>query len=601
MDLSTGKLSDEPLPAETVLRDYLGGVGLGVKLLYEEVPPSVGPLDPANRLVFMTGPLAGTPGPGSSNGTLVSVNAETGFTVGSAHTHGLFAAYVKFAGYDGIIFQGASPKPAYLWLHDGRAELRDASALWGKDTHQTEDLIKQVVAEPRASVAAIGPAGENLIPGACVENDYYHTAASGGMGAVMGSKRLKAIAAYGRGGVPLANAKVMASVCAEWRGRLAPSRVPAGVTMFWRSFGENSIMATKNFLSPAVGVRIGNNFAEACKTYKITQKPCFGCPAGCSYKVVVTNGPRQGFVGTMGGGGENLEGAAAKVAVDEPGSVLWLADRYDRLGLGTSTIGCAISLAFECYERGLLTREETGGLELRWGDAAAAKLLDMVVAREGIGKVLANGPKEAARQIGGDAPKYAVHVKGAGFNLHDWRGYWQSLLGQIVASAGPRWEGTSADALGPEPDAGYPKPLPPFNREGTPEAVRRTQVKKLFEDCLGVCRFTAGRLPGVMALESQAIAAATGWEPYSAEEMFAIGERIANLERLFNMSRGLTAAHDLDVSPRVLETPADGKAQGKTLAPYLRDMVREYYRLMGWEEDTGRPSPQVLARLGLGA
>ncbi|MBI2917112.1 MAG: hypothetical protein HYY01_03875 [Chloroflexi bacterium] len=592
VDLSTGLVREEALPGEDVLRRYIGCAGLGVKIISEETPKDIGPLDAANPLVFMTGPLTGTPVPGGNNCCVVTMNAETGFTMGTAHTHGHFGPQLKYAGFDGIVVQGVSPKPVYLWLHDGRVEIRDAGKLWGKDTHETEDAVKAEVGQPRASVACIGPAGENMLGGACVENEKHHVAAAGGVGAVMGSKKLKAVAAYGRGAVPVARPKELLDIAAAWRPAAAAARdnTPARITQRWAYFGDIGVLAAKNLLSPALGKEIGRNYAAACRSYiKIVPKPCLTCPIACSYKATVTAGPRQGFVATMGGGGENMEGSAAMVAVTEPADIVWLTDLYDRMGMNAASVGSAVALAFECYERGLITREDTDGLELRWGNAeAAAALVKKVVAREGFGRVLAQGTKKAAQAIGGDAPKYAVHMKGAGFNLHDWRGRYAKVLEQTVAGAGPRHESMAPDGFSPTPS----------KIEGAAEAVAKTQRSKLFKDCVGVCMFMWAGGASV-ATETRALAAVTGWESLTEDEMLAVGSRVANMQRMFNMAHGLTIADDLDISPRMQEPPPEGPAKGHTIAPYLRDAVMEYYRHMGWDPDTGRPLPQTLARLGL--
>lgn len=606
VDLTAGKTWDEDLPDEKTMRSYIGGTGLGVKYLLDEVPPGVGPLEPDNRFICMTGPLTGTAVPGSNNSTFVSINAGLGYSLATAHTHGYFGPNLKYAGYDGFIVQGAADKPVYLLLYDGKVELRDAGNVWGKDTHETEDLLKEEVGQREASVAAIGPAGENLIGGACIENDKHHTAAHGGLGAVMGSKKLKAIVAYGRKSFQLANPKELLEAAEKWR---APENVSlmgggvtarGGMTRCWDLLGKGSILAGKNLSSPDWGKELGASFVEECKKFKVVARPCFACPHGCSYKVYVTTGPHKGGVFTMGGGGENLEASAAMIGVTDAGSIFWLCEKYDRLGFGTSTIGCAISLAFECYERGILTKEDTGGLELNWGNAeAASELLDMIVAREGLGKILAEGPKKAAEAIGGDAPKYAVHMKGEGFNLHDWRGRWQTFLGQAVAGAGPRWEGKGMDVFGAEPDIGYHEPPPPFTMEGAAEAIRMAQIKKLFDDSIGVCWFMCHAIPGIFRLEIEALAAITGWQGISENELLTAGERIANMQRVFSIGRGIRLEDDLDIGARMLEPPTDGIARGKTIAPYLKDAVLEYYRLMGWEEETGKPLPETLTRLGL--
>ncbi|MBI2916874.1 MAG: hypothetical protein HYY01_02685 [Chloroflexi bacterium] len=600
VDLSSGSVQDEPLPPLEVLRQYIGGTGLGVKILSDEMPPDVGVFDPASRIILMTGPLTGTPIPGGNNCAIVGPNADTGFTVGAGHTHGQFGPNMKFAGYDGIVVQGASKKPVYLWVHDGKAELRDASKIWGKDTHETEDLVKAELGDPKASVAAIGPAGENLLGAALVSNDKYHVAAFGGGGAVLGSKQLKAIAVRGKGSVELADPKGFVEAAAEWRPKAKERRPePASVPKRWYKFGEDSVLATKNLLSPDLGIEIGRRFSKACTTYiKLTGEPCFTCPSACSYKAVVTEGHRKGFVATMGGGGENMEGAAAMVAASDPADILWLTDLYDRMGVNSPTLGCAVALAFECFERGLLTVEDTDGLELRWGNAeAAATLVRQAATRQGFGKILADGPKKAAERIGGDAANYAVWVKGAGFRLHDYRGRYESMLAQALAGAGPRGEGTGMTGAY-DPDLGYFKS--PDDPMQIPGIYKRIQSKRLFEDSVGVCMFNASTIVGIMGLESRCLAAAIGWDQIGPEEQLTIGERIINVERVFNVGRGLKPSDDMDLSPRVLEPPAEGLFKGRTIAPYLKDLVYGYYQVMGWDQTTGKPRPETLKRLGLG-
>jgi aldehyde:ferredoxin oxidoreductase len=328
---------------------------------------------------------------------------------------------------------------------------------------------------------------------------------------------------------------------------------------------------------------------------------CFHCPRGCTYATEITNGPYKGVVTTLAGGGENMEGAAGLVGVIEPGSNFYLTDLYDRLGLDSSTIGCAISLAFECYERGLISKKDTDGLELKWGNTdAVVKLLDKIIKREGFGAVLADGPKKAAERIGGDAPKYAVHIKGSGMNMHDWRSAWSVLLAQITAGAGPCWQGAGADAFSPEPDLGYTElSKDPVSAEGKAEAAWKTHCKKLLEDSLGICWFAAWGVPGVMDFERRAIAAAVGWNDFTVEEAYTLGHRVSTAQRLFNMKHGLTIENDLDVSPRLLDAPLAGLAAGKAFGDHLSELIKEYYTLAGWDPQTGKPLPETIKRLGL--
>ena len=622
VNLTQGTISEEMLPAEDVLRKYIGGAGLGVKILSDELPPAIAPLDPENRLIFMTGPLTGTLVPCANNTSIVFLNYETGYTVGTAHAHGYFGPYLKFAGYDGIIVQGEAKSPVYLWIHDGKAEIRDASKLWGKDTHETEDLVKEEIGPVEdASVAAIGPAGENLIHGAGIQNDKHHLFAKGGVGAVMGSKKLKAIAVGGKltRGVPLADVQGLLAANEAWRNSLYHS----GGAGLWGVFGNidtgkkrysgvgatselmlkfaTTLQAVTNLSDPSFGVQwVLPLYTEALK-FKVKSVGCFSCNQECNYAAEITTGPYKGFVATLAGGGENMEGAAGMIGVMDAGTCFWLTDYYDRLGLDSSTPGCAISLAFECYERGIITKEDTDGLELKWGNAEAAiKLLDKLVRREGFGAVLADGPKKAAERIGGDAPKLAVHVKGGGMNLHDWRSAWSVLLGQAVAGAGPCWQAPGVDAFCSEPDLGYPKLSDdPVSAEGKPEAVAKTQRKKLWEDSIGICWFGTWGVPGSLSFVPQAVAATTGWADFTPEEALTVGERVITLERIFNLKRGLTVESDLDVPPRLLDAPTSGIAEGKAFGDFFPGMLKEYYQIMGWDPETGRPLPETVKRLDL--
>lgn len=604
VDLTEGKIKEESLfdvfpPA--ILRKYVGCFGLGLRLLYDELPLGVRPTDPENLLIFMTGPLTGVPEvPAPNNATIATLNADTEFTAGRSHSHGFWAPNLKFAGYDGIIIKGAAEKPVYLWIHDGKAEIRDAGKFWGKDTHETEDLIKEDIGEPRASVAAIGPAGENLSAGALIENDKHHSFSHSGVGVVMGSKRLKAIAVYGTRRVPVIDEAKLKEATDKWRADLFKSDVAKGLAKGgiprdeYRYAKGMSITSAKNLLEvspPEWGVGMS--------THKITPKACFACPIACSYEVEITSGPYTGYVATPAGGGENLEGAASISGVYESGAVFYLVDLCDKLGFESSTIGCTIALAIECYEKGLLTKEDTEGIELRWGDnKLVEKMLRMAAMKEGkLGKLLALGPKRAAEYIGGDAPKFAVHIKGSGMNLHDWRATWGIMLGQFVGG-GSGWPAPGADAWATEPDVGFPTYQDPLNPRIKPEAVARTWPKKYWDDCNGTCWFATWGVPGVLTYSTDAVSAVTGWD-FTPKEALTVGERVVNLERAFNIRRGLTPADDYEVSTRMVEAPPSGIAKGKPMAPYVRGMIMEVYRLMGWDEKTGKPWRSTLERLGL--
>ncbi len=600
VDLSREAVWYEPLPDDEVLRAFIGGKGLGLWYLYHFYKPGLSPFDPENPLIFMTGPLTGlSMVPSGNNTTAVSINADTGYTIGASHSHGYFGPYLKMAGFDGIIITGAAEKPVYLWIHDGKAEIRDADRFWGKDTHETEDLIKEDVGVKEASVAAIGPAGENMCAGALIENDKHHSFSHSGMGAIMGSKKLKAIAVYGTGEVPVADPEALAEVTKKWRENLWKSDVvnalaKAGLPRTeYKYTKENYLLSAKNFtdVSPP-------EYAVGMSRFKYTPKACFACPIACSYEVEVTEGPYKGFKATPAGGGENLEGVSSLQGVYDPGATFYLIELADRLGFETSTIGATMALLIEAYEKGIIGKEDTDGLELRWGDPKLVEtMLWKAARREGrLGQLLAMGPKRAAEAIG--AEELAVHVKGTGINLHDWRVTWGILLGQLVGG-GYSWPAPAVDAWATEPDLGYPKYQDPFDWRAKPKAVRDTQLKKNWVDSIGICWFADWGVPGSLEFEAKAVSAATGFN-ITRDEALVIGERVVNLERVLHIKMGLRPEDDIhDVGPRFLEPPPKGPGKDKDVRKHVKWMVKEYYRLMGWNEKTGKPLRSTLERLGL--
>ena len=609
VDLTTGSITVEGLPDESILRKYVGNFGLGLWYLMKELPEGVGPLEPENPLIFLNGPLVGTRVPCPNNCTITTLNADTGFTAGRAHSHGWFSPFLAMAGYDGIIFTGASDKWVYLWIDDGKVELRDAAKFMGLDTHETEDAVKEdlgvnkeVGAADGASVAAIGLAGEHMCAGALVANDKNHSFSHSGVGGIMGSKRLKAIAVRGTGEVPVADAEKLTPIAREWTKLASTAGMfgiigKAGVPMSdYKGVIGLVGLSAKNWLVNQIP-----GFGDGMTKHKITPKPCYRCPVACSYDVEVVSGPYKGYVASLSGGGENQEGSSSILGIGakDPGEVWYLTDLNDRLGFETSSVGCAMAVAFEAYEKGLLKKEVTDGLELKWGDAKVAETLMRKIAnKEGFGAVLADGPKVAAQRVG--LPEAAVHIKGSGMNLHDWRGVWGNFLGQLV-SGGSGWPAPGADCWTAEADAGYPEKPDPLSPFGKAKEVAKTGIVKMWNDCYGCCWFGTWGITGIMKYTTGAIAAVVGWEDFTPEQAYLVGERAVTLERVFNMKRGLTADDDINVSPRLTDpAPADMPgAAGKSIAPYLEGMVRDYYEEMGWERKTGKPLRSTMKRLGL--
>jgi aldehyde:ferredoxin oxidoreductase len=608
IDLSKEEIKEEKLPDEETLRKFIGGTGLGARILYDEVGPKTKPTDAENPLIFMTGPLTGTTVPCSSNTTVVTLNAEVDHMIGTSHSHGFWGAQLKFAGYDGVIIKGKAKKPVYISIKDKNVEIRDAKKIWGKDTHETEDLVKRDLHNPNASVGAIGPAGENQVFGAFIEVDYNHSWAKAGCGRVMGSKNLKAIAVDGTGTIPIADPMTYLRASREWRAKIfhspsiGNSMSRAGILFGYKYIESQNILANRNF-SRSTFPEYAENIDRIKDEFKVEPTACWGCPVSCSYRALVTTGPKKGFLATLSGGGENTEAAAANVGITEPGWIVYMTDLYDRLGMDSGSMGLSLGLAFELYEKGIITKEDTDGLELNWGNAEAAEaLLRKAVNREGFGAILAEGPKKAAERIGKGAEKYAIHLKGGGLNYHDWRAAWSIMLGQIVSGAGGRWEGYGVDVWAVEPDLGLTKYHDPHKTEGKADAVRRTQFKKLWEDSIGICWIGAWGCPGALGWASECVGAATGWKDFSAEEALLVGERVTNLQRIFNLRQGFDPKRDFeDLGKRLLEAPPDGVAKDKPLGPHLEKMIREYYQLMGWDEKTGKLLAKTWKKVGLEA
>lgn len=603
VDLTKGEIRDEKLPGEDVLRKYIGGTGLGAKYVMDEVPPTVKALDPENRLVFMTGPLSGTMWPGSSRHAVVTAHGDIPFSMGTAWGGGFWCASLKFAGYDGIIVQGRSAKPVYLLISHGKAQLRDASHLWGKETLDAEDIIRTETGDPRASVLSIGPVGEKCLPGALIIGDTNHATAKAGGGRVMGSKRLKAIAITGyEVGVPLADPKGFMELALEYQKILAEG----GRREFRRGgwmpkydlFSRQWRTAVKNFSDEAFQLPWAQEVVDTVAVSKLIPMPCFNCPVGCAQDIIVGRGPYKGFWSRLGGGAEHTEGIGGMVGVLDGGTVLYLCNLCNRLGVESGLLGQIMGLCYESYEKGLIDKSFADGLELKWGNAdAAITLLYKYVNQEGIGKLFAQGPKAVAKAIGKGADQFLGGYKGMA-HAHDVRHSWEYSVGLAVAGGGACIEGMGVPIY-PEADLGWPEPQPAFDLDQVAIRVKMTQLKNRWENSIGLCTFTLLGIPGSMNhYTPKAVNLAVGWD-IDRDEVLTIAERITTAMRVFNLKRGLTIADDLDVGPRNLEGFKVGPLAGHPSAPYFERMVKDYYEVIGWERETGIPTEDTLKRLGI--
>ena len=625
VDLDQGTITREPLPSEDILRKYVGGTGLGIYLLLRDAPPKAEATEADAPLIFMAGPLTGTPANNSSDWATICYNLLIPYSAGVGHGHGFWGAYLKHAGHEGIYITGRAEKPQYLWIDDDHVELRDASHLWGVNTRETERRLKvELGDEEFISVACIGPAGEAVLPGAMVKADRNHGSGKGSPGAVMGSKNLKAIAVRGTGAVPVFDPEGLVKTSAEWEENLMPDPAKSFVVPpsamglkdggesreYYNRLGKTLRVAGKNMTDPEWGAQYSLNYVEACARWKITPQPSYNCKISCAYDVEITDGPYAGFVGSPCGGAENMEGAAAMIGVDDPSAVVIMTDFFDGLGLESGQFGTLMGAMFEAYSEGILTLEDTDGLDLTWGNwEAAMELVNRTVRREGIGAKLALGAKAMPEALGREKGMVEqmrakiLDVKGAGVVTHDQRQYWSVVFGELVAGTGPSIQGAGADRNS-LPEIGYDKATPGVAHNADEalskvEPVRRSQFAKLFWDSLGICMFSARGVNDSLRLTSLSLAQGVGWEDFDTKEAMAIGERVTNLMRLVYARRGFQKSDEFDISEKHLEAPPTGPSKGLSIKSYLPAMVDEYYGQMGWNVDTGIPTAETLKRLGM--
>ncbi len=595
VDLTRGSVHEESLESDLV-KKYLGGSGLGAEYLYREVPPGVEWDHSENRIIMASGPLAGTAVPGSGTFSLVTKGPMTHLAV-STQANGFWGAFLKFAGYDALVIQGQSPRWVYLHVGDGKAELRDASSILGQDTWEMEDAIRREIgAAQRLSVFGIGPAGENLVRYAMVAGDQGHVASKNGCGCVMGSKRLKAIAIprYKRS-VSVYDKELLSEQAKALD--LNSKEARGGLTYQWGTGGSFSMHAQAGSLP--VRNYTTNLFPEHEKMngqwlrthYEYHSKPCWACRLAHTKHMKVVEGPYAGYEGEE----PEYECMAAwgpVIGNTDPGAMVVLANVTDRLGLDVNEAGWTIAWVMECYEKGILKREDLDGVDMRWGNVEGVQtMLGKISRREGIGDLLAEGVKRASEKMGGDAAKMGIYVlKGATPRGHDHRAQWSELLETCVSSTGTIQSGsrlTNPTQFG----------LPPVNNPFSPWEVAGVNAKLdgwwVFVDCLGICRF----ITIDPNLTIDCVNAVTG-RGFTLPEVMAIGRRVINQLRVFNFRHGLDAALEAP-SFRYGMTPTDGPAKGKAVAPHFQWMKSFYFELNGWDPATGKPLPHTLKSLGL--
>jgi aldehyde:ferredoxin oxidoreductase len=596
VNLSTGETQDEPLDLEKA-KLYLGGSAMGGKILLDEVPADVGAYDEDNRLMFLPGPFSGTAVPGSGTYTVATKGPLTN-QAATSQANGWFGARIKAAGYDGIIVQGISPTWVYLVVNDGVVEIRDAEGVVGMDTQETQAHLIETLGLPKASVACIGPAGEKMVRFANISNDFGHFASTNGIGAVMGSKRLKAIVANGTAKVPIHDEAKFKEAAKAWQQ--ACSQTIMGSTV--------SAVGTGGFLSPAevTGWLPVKNYTTTVfdehpayngdalrASTRLTRTPCHACPLHHSNRIEVLTEPYKGLQ-TDEPEYEALAGFGANIGVTNVNETLKLCDVNDRMGMDLKECTFTISLVMELYEAGVLTKNDTDGLDLTWGNAEAVlALLPKIAHRDGFGDLLAEGVYRVAQKLGPEALKRAIYThEGIAPHVHDVRGMWGYIMGQVVSNFGSIEGFSPADML-PQADIGVAVPPEMFKDPlGLADAQSKWARKYAFIDACGTCFFTTVDLPVMV----DALNALTGLD-LTADDIMKGGWRHITTLKLFNINHGFKREQDT-VSPRILEANPDGPNVGLSVAGDLDAMIERYYSNMGWDAE-GRPTQQTIDSLGI--
>jgi len=609
VNLTDGRISEQPLE-EKVARKFLGGRGLGAKILFDELKPGIDPLGPDNKLVFATGIVTGLPFAGNCRYVVMAKSPLTGIW-GEANGSGFWGPELRFAGFDAIVIEGKARNPVYLWVHDGRAELRDAAWLWGKITGETEEAIRKELQDSKVRVTSIGPGGENLVRYACILSDYHHANGRTGMGAVMGAKNLKAIAVRGTQRVHVVDQGKVIALCKQankeaWEGAYKDLLHKYGSDGDLDDLHATGRLPTKNFQRCTFDGYAKITGETMADTILVRRDYCYACPIACN-QVVAAEKP-YAVDPAYGGPEYETAGAFGSLCMNDDLVVVSKANELcNKYSIDTISAGVAIAFAMECYEKGLITAKDTGGLELTWGSAEAiVGLVEKIAKREGIGDLLAEGVKRAAEKIGKGADAFAVHVKGMEIPMHEPRGKKGVGLAYATSNRGgchlqAEHDDFFEDRAWLLPEIGLDKTVDRLDMG--PEKARLVKVlgdlKALF-DCLSACIYASWPEGGVKLTTIRDIAsAATGWDVTLAEWM-TVGERAFNLTRAFNAREGITRKDDV-LPARLMEPLTEGLYKGQAIPEAeLESALDAYYQVRGWDKEFGIPTRSRLEQLGLG-
>jgi len=614
INLSNGSISTEP--TESYAKEWLGASGIATRILYSEVKPWVTPYSPANRLIFGAGALVGTLAPGASRMSGESINTLTGgFGTSNCDSH--FGGQLKYAGYDTIIIQGKAHRPVYLWIDDGNVEIREASHLWGKTTWETFVMIRQEHHDDRIHTLSIGPAGENLVRGACVIQDRGRAMGRCGLGGIMGSKNLKAIAVRGSGAIKVADPNRFMNAVDRVRAMFDKSSSIASIRRAGTAVMAPSKQAVcgipyKNFQFLAIPEDMLKSLDQekVQDNYKVRNIGYPGCPVSCSRYYRIDNGPYAGYE-TEGYQFEALASLGTKLGMYDPTFIIRANGYCNEMGLDLDLAAETIAWAMECYEKGILKKSDVDGLKLEWGDSGVAlELMRKIAYREGFGDILAEGSAKAAETIGRDSSYYAMNIKGqdlyevirgaVGWGL----GVTTSTRGGGHTTGAPACE--TIMAMDPEQAKkvyGITTANEPLSYEGKAELVEFFEQLHRVNNCLGICHLTTVWidvwLTGFPEM-AELYSAATGWET-SVADLKRTAKRQLNIEKAFNLLRTNFDRKDDYPTLRDMNEPIPtGKVAGWKLERKDWDaLLDEYYDMHGWDKETSFPTRTCLEELGL--
>jgi len=602
-------LTDQTISEEETREDwaekFVGGVGLATRYLYDEVPQKVDPLGPDNKLIFMTGPLTGTASASASRYSVVAKSPLTGIW-GHGNSGGSFGPALKRSGYDGIIFEGCSPAPVYLAIIDGRAELHDAGPLWGLNVPETEDQLQKGL-DQRLTIASIGPAGENRVRYAAIMNNKHRAVGRCGLGAVMGSKHLKAIVCSGKAGIHLADPERFRETAKHQMELLDESMLKIGFEAFGTNMVSDMVNAkggypVRNWQQGVFDAIESVNGQALTDTVFVKGVNCFACPIACGRGTEIKEGQWKGHKGE-GPEYESANTLGAMCGVSDMNAITMANYLCNEYGLDTVSAGSTIAFAMECYEKGILNRKKTGGVELLFGNGAlVVELIEKIARREGIGDLLAEGSKALSEKLGQGSAHFAMHVKGLELPAYDPRAAKITGLGYVTANRGG--DHITGYVQGPT-FIDTPFLLVDNSEIKDPFVADPEEAQVLVDlenaltmfDAMGSCKFMGLLLTAQDYLDL--LNSATGWG-LDVGRFRQSGERIYNLIRAFCVREGITRQSDT-LPRRLMEDPLPGgPAEGMVIEEETLEKMKDaYYGFRGWDQETGKPTPEKLKELGL--